>query len=89
MEEFESSVSPKGQITLPVEVRRRWGLKPKDRVAIRVDGQTVRIAPARSPLDESFGAVPPLKQPLSDKEMTRIAAEEHAREAVREGLGGR
>lgn len=85
MKEFESSVSPKGQITLPLEVRRSWGIKAKDRVTIQVDDQRVTIAPARSSVDESFGAIPPLGRRLSDNEMTEIAAEEHAQEAAREG----
>src|SRR5687768_12859339 len=37
MREYRSSVSPKGQITLPLEVRRRWGIKAKDHVTFRVD----------------------------------------------------
>ncbi len=86
MKEFESSVSPKGQITLPLEVRRRWGIRAKDRVTIQVDEQTVTIAPARSAVDESFGAIPPLRRPLSDTDMTELAAEEHAQEAARKGL---
>ena len=85
MKEFESSVSPKGQITLPLKVRRRWGIRAKDRVTIQVAEQTVTIAPARSAVDESFGAIPPLGQPLSDTEMTELAAEEHAQEAARAG----
>jgi AbrB family looped-hinge helix DNA binding protein len=86
MEEYESSVSPKGQITLPLEVRRRWGIKPKDRVAILVEEGGVRIVPIRWSVDASYGAVPPLSSPLSVEEMTEIAAEEHAQEAAREGL---
>jgi AbrB family looped-hinge helix DNA binding protein len=85
MKAFESSVSPKGQITLPLEIRRRWGIKAKDRVVIHVDEQTVTIAPARSAVDESFGAIPPLGRPLSDTEMTELAAEEHAQEAAHKG----
>ncbi len=86
MKEFESSVSPKGQITLPLEVRRRWGIRAKDRVTIQVDEQTVTITPARSAVDESFGAIPPLSRPLSDTDITELAAEEHAQEAARKGL---
>ena len=88
MKQFESSVSPKGQITLPIEVRRRWGIRAKDRVTIRVDEHLVTIAPVRSAVDESFGAIPPLGRPMSDSEMTELAAEEHAQEAAREGRGG-
>jgi antitoxin PrlF len=86
MTEFESSVSPKGQITIPLELRRRWGIKARDRVAFLVDEQTVTLVPVRSPVDESFGAVPPLERPLTVEEMTEIAAEEHAQEAARAGL---
>ena len=33
MKEMLSSVSPKGQITIPVAIRRLLGVKPKDTVA--------------------------------------------------------
>jgi AbrB family looped-hinge helix DNA binding protein len=85
MEIFESSVSPNGQVTLPQELRRRWGIKPKDRVTFCVEADTVIILPARSPVEESFGAVPPLSQALSVEEMTEIATEEHAQAAVADG----
>ena len=83
-----SSVSPKGQITIPVEIRRMMGVKPKDKVAFRLEGDQVKIAPARSPLDESYQAIPALKPGRSWKEIERLAAEEHAQEAAREGLQG-
>ena len=86
MREFFSSVSPKGQVTLPVEVRRRWGIKPRDRVTFLVEDGSVTLVPAQSPLDESYGAVPPLKPALSVEEMTEIAAEEHALEVARKGI---
>ena len=34
---MESSVSPKGQVTIPVEIRRLLGVKPKDKVVFRVE----------------------------------------------------
>lgn len=86
IKEFVSSVSPKGQITIPAEVRRLLGVKPKDKVAIRVEGDEVRIAPSAPRLEASFMAVPALKKPLTLKEMTEIAREEHAQETAREGL---
>ncbi len=86
MKIYESSLSPKGQITIPLEVRRRWRVKAKDRITFQVDGDRVTIVPTPSPVDESFGAVPPLSHPFSVEEMTEIAAEEHAHEAAREGL---
>lgn len=39
-------VSTKGQIVLPVEVRRALGLKPGMRVNVEVEGKGARITPA-------------------------------------------
>jgi AbrB family looped-hinge helix DNA binding protein len=80
-----SSVSPKGQVTLPIEIRRKLGLKPKDKVAFLLEGQTVKIIPA-SPLEESYQAIPALEPPRSWKEIEASAADEHAEHAAREGL---
>lgn len=80
-----SSVSPKGQVTLPLEIRRLLGIQPKDKVAFRIQDGEVRVRPARSSLEAVYRSVPALKQPLSDKEMTEIAHEEHARQVVEEG----
>jgi AbrB family looped-hinge helix DNA binding protein len=86
MGEMLSSVSPKGQVTLPIEIRRRLGIKPKDKVAFHLEGSRVTIAPARSPLDESYQAIPALKPARSWKEIERVVSEERAREAAGEGL---
>ena len=39
-------VSTKGQIVLPVSVRKALGLKPGMRVDVRVEGKGARITPA-------------------------------------------
>lgn len=33
-----------GRITLPIEIRRRYGILTGDRLAINLDGQTIRIS---------------------------------------------
>lgn len=86
MREFESSVSPKGQITIPSEVRKRLGIKPKDKVTITIADDVVTLAPARSPLETIYQSVPALPRQLAVEDMTEIAAEEHAQHAAREGL---
>jgi AbrB family looped-hinge helix DNA binding protein len=83
--EFESSVSPKGQITIPLAWRRKLGIKPKDKVELTLEGDSVRLRPARSRLLQSFMAVPPLPKRLDWDEVTRIAAEDAADEAVKDG----
>jgi len=56
-----STISSKGQVTVPIEVRHRLGLKEGDRVEfIFEDGRTV-LRPAhaeRNPFDAYIGALP-------------------------------
>lgn len=86
MEEYVSSVGPRGQIALPAEVQRVLNVKPGDTVAITVEGGEVKIAPARSRLDAMYQSVPPLKPARDPDEVAEIAADEHARHVAREGL---
>ncbi len=83
MARFVSSVSPKGQITIPSEIRKRFGIKPKDKVAFEVEGDTVKLAPAVFTLETAFGSVTPINRPENFKEVSRQAMEEHAEELVR------
>lgn len=86
MSNYISSVSPKGQITLPLEVRKHLGIKTKDKVIITLEGDDIRVIPVKSSLAAGFGSVPPLKQPLTWKQIEEIAREEHAQEVATEGL---
>lgn len=57
MQEFETTLTEKGQVTIPIEIRRIIGLQPKDKVSFEVDGDTVKIKRATSKLLAGFGAV--------------------------------
>jgi AbrB family looped-hinge helix DNA binding protein len=83
--EFTSSVSPKGQITLPQEIRRRLGVKPRDRVTIRLDGDEIKVTPLKSIVDEIAGSVPALDPARPWDEVIAIAREDLARNARDEG----
>ncbi len=84
MRRFTSSVSPKGQITIPAEIRRQLGIKPKDRVTIELAGNEVRVAPAEFTLESARGSRPALSRPMSVEEMVRIAREEHVARVIAE-----
>jgi AbrB family looped-hinge helix DNA binding protein len=43
-----SSISSKGQVTIPLEIRLRLGLKPGDQVEFVTQGKETVIRPARS-----------------------------------------
>lgn len=86
MREFTSSVSPKGQITLPLEIRRRLGIKVKDRVAVTLEGDEVKVRPLVSVVEATYQAVPALVPPLEWKEIERIAHEDAAGDVAREAM---
>jgi AbrB family looped-hinge helix DNA binding protein len=55
---YHSSISSKGQVTVPQEIRVRLGLQPGDRVEFVTDGPNTLIRPARAnenPFDEYVG----------------------------------
>lgn len=55
-----STISSKGQVTVPQEIRNRLGLSPGDRVEFVVEGQRTVIRPARnlsSPFERYRGAL--------------------------------
>jgi antitoxin PrlF len=57
---FSSSVSSKGQVTIPQEVRLRLGLREGDRVEFVVEGERTLIRPARqahNPFERYVGAL--------------------------------
>jgi antitoxin PrlF len=44
----QSKITSKGQITVPIEVRRLLGVRPGDRLLFESDGEGVRIKPVRA-----------------------------------------
>ncbi len=70
--EFVVKVSRKGQITIPIEIRRRFMIS--DKVVIRVEDGEIKIIPV-IPMDKLFGA---------DGEAMVEVAREISRERLRE-----
>jgi antitoxin PrlF len=61
-----STISSKGQITVPLEIRQRLGLKTGDRVEFVVDNGRTVIRPARgteNPFMKYVGALPKFSGP--------------------------
>ena len=48
---YYSSVSSKGQVTVPLEIRNRLGLATGDKVEFVIDGERTVIRPARAALN--------------------------------------
>ncbi len=52
-----TTVSSKGQVTIPAEIRHRLGLKPRDRVVFELNGDTATIKKASSRLLAAYGSI--------------------------------
>lgn len=85
MREILSTITSKGQVTLPVEVRRRLGVGDRDKIAFVIDDSgDVRITVPRYPTIQSLrGIAGSLPQPLTWQEIEEIAQEEHAEDVAR------
>lgn len=78
MKEIISTITSKGRITIPAEVRRHLGISTSDKVAFVIDDEgTVRLRFRRFPTIASLrGAAGKLKKPLSWQEIQQIACED-------------
>ena len=70
----ESTITSKGQTTLPKPVREALGVKPGDRVRYLILDDEVRIIPMR-PLARLFGMLKHEGPPKTLEEMERAIAE--------------
>lgn len=76
MPEFVGSVSTKGQVTLPQEIRRKLGINAGDKVWISIEDSKVVLRPADLSLLAGYRSIPGLKRPLTDEEMDDLIDEE-------------
>lgn len=75
MREIVSTITSKGQVTLPVEIRRHLGVAERDKIAFIVDDNgSVSVRPVEFPTVASVqGVAGSLPRPLSWEEMRDIA----------------
>ncbi|MBM3926253.1 MAG: AbrB/MazE/SpoVT family DNA-binding domain-containing protein [SAR202 cluster bacterium] len=71
--EILASVSKRGQVTIPAEVRRLIGVKTKGKVSFKIKGDQVIITKPAFTLEEVYGSVQFPKGPIDFKELTRDA----------------
>lgn len=61
--EYISTLTGKGQVTVPAEIRRALGLKAQDRLLFRLVEGKVEIEPLPMTLEEAYGSVMPRSKP--------------------------
>lgn len=87
MKELLSTVTSKGQVTIPAEIRRMLRVSPHDKVAFVVEKDQVRLARRGSVVAHTAGILKSEGQALSAEEL-REAAEKAIAEDVLERMGG-
>jgi AbrB family looped-hinge helix DNA binding protein len=84
MGEIVTTMTQRGQVTVPAEVRRLLGLKPKDKVAFEVgeDGRVIIRRP-KFTLETAFGSVKPINRPEDFEQIVRDVREERVERQIR------
>ncbi len=77
-----STITTKGQVTIPAEIRRHLGVGQHDQVAFVIEGDEVRLQPVEFTLASAFGSVEPNNHPENFDELAHRAKEERARRAI-------
>ena len=75
-EEHLGTVTQKGQVTIPLAVRKLLGVKSRDRVTFRVIEGRVELTPAHMTLEDVYGAVKPTNYPENWDKIRKTAREE-------------
>ena len=75
--ELTSTLTSKGQITVPAEIRKLLGLKPKTKVAFLRNKDGVYLSTPRYTLKTIKGIAKKLNKRYSEKEIRDIAIESH------------
>ena len=85
--EIFASVTERGQVTIPAEVRKALGLGKRDKVIFSMEDGVAVIKRAKH-WREVVGSIPPLKEPKTPEEIDEIVARDVAaayKEDMRQG----
>lgn len=84
MKVITTTITQRGQVTIPAEVRRLLGVKPRDKVTFTIEDGEVRLERVILTLEEAFGSLSRSQEPQDFKALSRIARDAKAEETLRE-----
>ncbi len=84
MKKYTTTVTERGQVTLPAHVRRLLGVRPKEQVTFEVEGNEIRLTPTHYTVESVRGIVPALSPHKSLDETYQEAGEEYVRQTLDE-----
>lgn len=75
--DLSSTVTSKGQVTIPLLLRQQFQLQAGDKVSFFTKKKSLHLQPQKKlTLKDLAGSVPPLKRRLTDKQIHDIAWED-------------
>ena len=84
MKEFTTTITQRGQVAVPSEVRQILGLKPRDKVTFTVDDGEVHLTSVPFSLESAFGSVKPSQMPDNFREISQDTKDEKAEKTAGE-----
>ncbi len=86
MKEITTTLTQRSQVTVPAEVRRLLGLKPRGKVTFTIAEGEVRLKPVAYSLESAYGSVKPSRRPEDFDALSRAARDGKA-ERTRQKMG--
>ena len=87
MKEITTTITQRSQVTVPAEVRRVLGVKPRDKVTFTIADGEVRLRPVSYSLESAYGSVEPAGEPQDFDELSRAARDARAERTLQK-MGG-
>ncbi len=81
-----STITKKGQTTIPKAIREKLGLKPYDKIIYIIEGDEVKIQGARRKIEKLYGSFPVRKgkKPIDFEEVRDKFQEGVAQDIIKE-----
>jgi AbrB family looped-hinge helix DNA binding protein len=69
-------ITEKGQILIPIQIRKKYGLKPGSKVIVSDDGQGIRVTPITAASIRNLAGI------LKGKNLSKALLESRKRDAI-------
>jgi AbrB family looped-hinge helix DNA binding protein len=70
------TLTKKGQVTIPLSIRKKYGLENGDKIFFEEGKNEIKIKPANESFESVYQSVKPLKKRLSLAQIRKIALED-------------
>ena len=81
---MRSTITSKGQTTIPSEIRKQMGLKAGDGLVYSIDGDRIVARPVKGTLLDAYASVKPKKRPEDFSGLLKQAKKKRAKHLASE-----